>query len=46
VAPIPVIGLALMYYDFRVRKEGLDLDLMLGDLGRAAMAAPDTAIQG
>jgi hypothetical protein len=46
VAPIPVIGLALMYYDFRVRKEGLDLDLMLGDLGRAAMVAPDTAIQG
>ena len=33
VSPIPIIGLALMYYDFRIRKEGLDLDLMLDDLG-------------
>jgi hypothetical protein len=33
-APIMVVGLALLYYDTRIRHEGLDLDLMLADLDR------------
>jgi hypothetical protein len=29
-----IISLAVLYYDLRVRKEGLDLQLMISDLGR------------
>src|SRR2546426_4206562 len=32
-APLLMIGLALAYYDVRVRKEGLDLQLMMASLG-------------
>ncbi len=39
-APLLMIGLALAYYDVRVRKEGLDLQLMMASLGeREAVAA-------
>jgi len=31
VAPIPVIGLCIFYFDQRVRKEALDLVMMMGD---------------
>lgn len=41
-APIMVVGLALMYYDTRIRHEGLDLDLMLADLDRQGKP-PDIA---
>jgi len=30
--PIMIIGLALMYYDLRIRKEALDLQIMLESL--------------
>jgi hypothetical protein len=30
--PIMIIGLAMMYYDLRIRKEALDLELMLANL--------------
>jgi hypothetical protein len=30
--PIMIIGLAMMYYDLRIRKEALDLELLLGHL--------------
>jgi hypothetical protein len=32
IAPILVIGLALLYYDTRIRHEGLDLELMIAAL--------------
>lgn len=31
-APIMIIGLAMVYYDLRIRKEALDLEMMLDDL--------------
>jgi len=31
-APIMVIGVAVLYYDFRVRKEALDLQVMISAL--------------
>jgi hypothetical protein len=31
-APIMVIGVAVLYYDFRVRKEALDLHVMMSAL--------------
>ena len=34
--PIMIIGLALLYYDTRIRHEGLDLDLMISALNRQA----------
>jgi len=43
-APLLMIGLALAYYDVRVRKEGLDLQLMMASLGeREAVAAAAAA---
>jgi hypothetical protein len=39
-APFMVIGLAVLYYDLRVRKEALDLQLMLGALDTPAGSAP------
>jgi hypothetical protein len=38
-APIMVVGLALLYYDTRIRQEGFDLDLMLADLDRKGTPA-------
>jgi len=37
VAPIMIIGFVVMYYDLRIRKEALDLQMMMGalDAGRA-----------
>lgn len=37
--PIMIIGLALMYYDTRIRKEGLDLDLMIDALDKRGPGA-------
>jgi hypothetical protein len=34
-SPLTVVAYAVLYYDLRVRKEGLDLDVMLGKLGPA-----------
>ncbi len=44
VLPVGIIGPLLLYYDFRIRKEGFDLE-MLGkalaqQMGQAAPAAP------
>ncbi len=39
VYPIIPIVTTLMYYDLRVRREGLDLELMADDLGAAAPAS-------
>jgi hypothetical protein len=30
--PVMIIGLAMMYYDLRIRKEALDLELLLANL--------------
>jgi hypothetical protein len=38
--PLAIIAVAVLYYDLRVRKEGLDLQLMISDLGRPAPDAP------
>jgi hypothetical protein len=38
--PIMIIGLALLYYDIRIRKEGLDLHLMMEALDRAPGETP------
>lgn len=39
--PIMIIGLALLYYDVRIRKEGLDLQLMLAAIdGQRGAPAP------
>ena len=35
-----IIALAVLYYDLRVRKEGLDLQLMISDLGRDTTDRP------
>jgi hypothetical protein len=34
-APFMIIGLALIYYDARIRMEGLDVELTLAALDRA-----------
>src|SRR2546426_666684 len=50
-APLLMIGLALAYYDVRVRKEGLDLQLMMASLGEheavatAAVAEPEAKFE-
>jgi hypothetical protein len=38
--PLVIIALAVLYYDLRIRKEGLDLQVMISDLGRRAPEAP------
>jgi hypothetical protein len=38
VGPLLTVGLSLMYYDLRVRKEGFDLQLMLSSLDSAPPA--------
>jgi hypothetical protein len=40
VPPVTLIGFSLIYFDQRVRKEALDLELMLGE-GAAAVAEPE-----
>jgi hypothetical protein len=37
--PVQIIGLVLLYYDLRVRKEGFDLELLAQNLGTKAPAA-------
>jgi hypothetical protein len=37
--PLATIGLSLLYYDERVRKEAFDLQLMLASLDAPEMAA-------
>jgi hypothetical protein len=47
VAPIQTIAFSLMYYNLRVRKEGFDLEHMMGTLGTSpvpGMPAPDAAL--
>ena len=41
--PLLTIGIALAYYDLRVRKEGFDLQLMVAALGDAGPAPPSSA---
>jgi hypothetical protein len=43
-APIMIIGLALLYYDTRIRHEGLDLDLMIAALDQQGQ--PPAAAHG
>jgi glycerophosphoryl diester phosphodiesterase family protein len=38
--PLVIIALSVLYYDLRVRKEGLDLQVMISDLGRPRADAP------
>ena len=38
--PIMIIALAVLYYDVRIRHEGLDLEIMMDKLGSAPAAAP------
>jgi hypothetical protein len=39
--PLAIIAMAVLYYDLRIRKEGLDLELMIADLrAEAPSAAP------
>ena len=40
VAPVSTIGFALFYYDLRVRKEALDLQMMMQALGSGAAPPP------
>jgi hypothetical protein len=48
VAPIQTIAFSLMYYNLRVRKEGFDLEHLMGSLGAAptpgGMPTPGTAL--
>ena len=37
--PLPIIAMSVLYYDLRIRKEGLDLELMIADLRAEAPAA-------
>jgi MFS family permease len=37
-APLMIVAFAVLYYDLRVRREGLDLQVMIGNLGAAAPA--------
>ncbi len=41
VAPVALIGLTLVYFDQRVRKEAFDLELLLQQAGEAPAAAGD-----
>jgi hypothetical protein len=39
--PIMIVALAVFYYDVRIRKEGLDLQMMVANLdGQPTAAAP------
>ncbi len=39
-APLMIVAFAVLYYDLRVRREGLDLQIMIGNLGAAVPPAP------
>jgi hypothetical protein len=39
-APLMIIGFAVLYYDLRIRKEALDLQLMIGALDAVSGGAP------
>lgn len=49
-APLMIVAFAVLYYDLRVRQEGLDLQIMIGNLGAvpppasAAPAAPPSPL--
>jgi hypothetical protein len=43
-APLMIVAFAVLYYDLRVRNEGLDLQLMLAGLDAPADAAPAPAL--
>ena len=45
VAPVALIGLTLMYFDQRVRKEALDLELLLENARHTGTAAPPSSLQ-
>jgi hypothetical protein len=47
VAPVQVIAFSLMYYNLRVRKEGFDLEHLMGSLGTSSLPpvpTPDNAL--
>jgi hypothetical protein len=39
-APLMIVAFAVLYYDLRVRREGLDLQIMIGNLGAAVPPTP------
>jgi len=39
-APLMIVAFAVLYYDLRVRREGLDLQVMIGNLGAAVPPTP------
>jgi hypothetical protein len=41
--PLAVVAMAVLYYDLRIRKEGLDLDLMLAGLRDTPQIVPATS---
>ncbi len=41
VVPLAIIALVLLYYDLRVRKEGLDLELLARQMGAKAEPPPE-----
>ena len=43
-APLMIVAFAVLYYDLRVRNEGLDLQLMLAGLDAPADIAPAPAL--
>lgn len=45
VAPVALIGLTLVYFDQRVRKEALDLELLLENARGTGAAMPATLVQ-
>jgi hypothetical protein len=49
-APLMIVAFAVLYYDLRVRKEGLDVELMLASLDQAnrgeSGAAPSPVLPG
>lgn len=44
VAPVQTIAISLMYYNLRVRKEGFDLEHLIGSLGTSS--TPDLSVPG
>jgi hypothetical protein len=39
VAPLQTIAITLLYYDFRIRKEGFDLEMLSQAIGKHAVKA-------
>jgi len=39
-SPLAVVAMAVLYYDLRIRKEGLDLEIMIAGLGGDSTSAP------